>query len=88
MRYVTSIERLAKEEGIEQGIIQKGREDVIEILEIRFSAVPTEIVEIINGIEDESVLKTLHRRAIAISLIAEFQQLLNEVISPQDLEGN
>ena len=75
MRYVTSIERLAKEEGI----IQKGREDVIEILEIRFSEMPREIREAINGIEDESVLKTLHRRAIAISSIPEFQQLLNEV---------
>ena len=81
MRYVTSIERLAKEEGIEQGVLQNAKENTLEVLEIRFSEVPREIVEVINGIEDESVLKTLFRRAIAISSLAEFQQLLNEVTS-------
>ncbi|WP_198161109.1 hypothetical protein [Anabaena sp. CA = ATCC 33047] len=36
MRYVTSIERLAKEEGIEEGIVQNSRESVLEVLETRF----------------------------------------------------
>ncbi|MDZ7958913.1 MAG: hypothetical protein RMY34_13695 [Aulosira sp. DedQUE10] len=79
MRYVTSIERLAKEEGIEEGILQNSRESVIEVLETRFGEVPSAIVEAINAIEEPSVLKTLHKRAIAIPSTVEFQQLLDNL---------
>ncbi|BAY63819.1 hypothetical protein NIES22_39090 [Calothrix brevissima NIES-22] len=75
MRYVTSIERLAKEEGI----VENARESVIEVLETRFGEVPNAIVEAINGIEEPSVLKTLHKRAIAIPSTSEFQQLLDNL---------
>ncbi|MFK0730498.1 MAG: transposase [Gloeotrichia echinulata GP01] len=75
MRYVTSIERLAKEEGI----LQTSRENVIEVLETRFAEVPSAIVEAINGIGEPSVLKTLLKRAIAIPSVAEFQQLLENI---------
>jgi hypothetical protein len=44
MQYVTSIERLAKAEGIEQGILQNARDSVIEVLETRFGEVPSSIV--------------------------------------------
>ena len=57
-------------------------------MEIRFSEVPREIVESINGIDDASVLKTLHRGAITIASIQDFQQILNEVTSPRDAEIN
>ncbi|BAY90942.1 MULTISPECIES: hypothetical protein [unclassified Tolypothrix] len=77
MRYVTSIERLAKEEGI----IETARESVIEVLETRFGEVPNTIVEAINAIEEPSVLKTLHKRAIAIPSTTEFQQLLESIVS-------
>lgn len=83
MRYVTSIERLAKEEGIEEGILQNARENVIEVLETRFGEVPSAIVEAINGIEEPSVLKTLLKRAIAIPSTAEFQQLLDNLTTGQ-----
>ncbi|MBD2212041.1 transposase [Nostoc linckia FACHB-104] len=79
MRYVTSIERLAKEEGI----IETARESVIEVLETRFGEVPNAIVEAINAIEEPSVLKTLLKRAIAIPSTAEFQQLLDNLTSGQ-----
>lgn len=39
MPYITSVERM----GIKKGILQKGREDVIEVLQIRFSNVPSPI---------------------------------------------
>ncbi|MBD2164283.1 transposase [Calothrix membranacea FACHB-236] len=79
MRYVTSIERLAKEEGI----IETARESVIEVLETRFGEVPNAIVEAINAIEEPSVLKTLHKRAIAIPSTTEFQQLLDNLTTGQ-----
>ena len=69
MPYVTSIERLARQEGV----LQKGREDVIEVLEVRFSDLPSDLVEKINQIEDLGLLKTLHRQAITIGSLAEFQ---------------
>jgi hypothetical protein len=81
MRYVTSIERLAKQEGIEEGlqegILQMGRDNLIEVLETRFGEVPTSIIDAVNNINDSSVLKNLHKRAIAIPSISEFQQLLD-----------
>ncbi|BAY36942.1 hypothetical protein NIES2111_12760 [Nostoc sp. NIES-2111] len=73
MRYVTSIERLAKEEGI--------RESVLEVIETRFGEIPASLVEAINRIDQASLLKTLLKRAIAISSTNEFQQLLNNLTS-------
>jgi hypothetical protein len=89
MRYVTSIERLAKaegiqegiQEGIEQGILQNARDSVIEVLETRFGEVPNSIVEVVNQIEESVVLKMLHKRAIAIPSVAEFQQILSSIAS-------
>ena len=75
MRYVTSIERLAKEEGI----VENARESIITVLETRFGEVSSSIVEVINGIEEPSVLKILHKRAIAISSTADFQQVLDSL---------
>ncbi|MEH2293679.1 MAG: hypothetical protein V7K31_11365 [Nostoc sp.] len=77
MRYVTSIERLAKEEGI----VENARESIITVLETRFGEVPNSIVEVINGIEKPSVLKMLHKSAIAIPSTAEFQQVLDIIAS-------
>ncbi|MFB8790095.1 MAG: transposase [Potamolinea sp.] len=83
MRFVSYLEELAIEHGIEKGILRKGREDVIEILEIRFGGVPSSIVEVINGINQTTVLKTLLRRAISIESVVEFQQFLEQVLSEE-----
>ncbi|MBE9219772.1 hypothetical protein IQ222_13435 [Dolichospermum flos-aquae LEGE 04289] len=84
MRYVTSIERLAKQEGIEEGlqegrqlgVIQSSQDSVIEVLETRFGEVPITIINAVNNINDSSVLKTLLKRAISIPSLAEFEQFL------------
>ncbi|HLO86140.1 MAG TPA: transposase [Nostocaceae cyanobacterium] len=85
MRYVTSIERLAKEEGIEEGIelgiIQMGQDSLREVLETRFGEVPSAIIEAVNQINDAALLKTLLKRAIAIPTLTDFQQLLNNSIT-------
>ncbi|MHC5818300.1 MAG: hypothetical protein ACYT04_21020 [Nostoc sp.] len=77
MRYVTSIERLAKEEGI----VENARESIITVLETRFGEVPSSIVEVINKIEEPSVLKMLLKSAIAIPSTTEFQQVLDSLTS-------
>jgi hypothetical protein len=81
MKYVTSIEQLAKQEGLEQGTLQTNRENIIEILQMRFGEVPNTIVDAVNTINNLSVLKTLLRRAIAIGSVVEFQQILNDATS-------
>jgi hypothetical protein len=72
MPYITSVERLARQEGI----IQKGREVILEVLEVRFGEVPPQIVQKVNFIEDPATLKTLHREAIAIGAIEQFVEYL------------
>ena len=69
--YITSVERIARQEGI----IQQRREDIIEVLEVRFSELPSALVEKINQIEDPDLLKTLLREAITIDSLAAFQSL-------------
>ena len=85
MRYVTSVERLAKEEGIEEGIergvLQNNRDNVIELLATRFGEVPSLTVDSVNKIDNVSVLKTLLKTVITVSSLEYFQQSLENSIS-------
>ena len=89
MRYVTSIDRLAKEEafeigfeiGFKLGVIQTSRDYVIELLEARFGEVPSLIVDFVNKIDDASVLKALFKITITIPSLEEFQQVLESSVS-------
>lgn len=76
MPLLSRMELRAMQRGIEQGAVQNAREAVLEVLEIRFEAVPPELIEAVNQIEDISVLKQLHRQAIALDSLEAFQQLL------------
>ncbi len=76
MPYVTSIERFAQARGESLGRTTEVRENVLEVLEVRFEAVPETIVEVVNQIEDTALLKSLLRQAITIATLEEFQTLL------------
>ncbi|NET85118.1 MAG: hypothetical protein F6J94_25350 [Moorea sp. SIO1F2] len=84
MPYVTSIERLARKEGIEEGILQNSRETLLEVLQVRFEDLPRELVDKINQIESVSVLKTLHRQGITIASLKEFQGWLDQLLSVEE----
>jgi hypothetical protein len=43
--------------------------------------VPESLVEMINQINNEGVLKILHKRAIKIASLGEFQELMNQQLS-------
>ncbi len=77
MPYVTSFERLARREGM----LQKGRENVIEVLEVRFSDLPSDLAEKVKQIEDLDLLTSLHREAITVESLAEFQGYLEQITS-------
>ncbi len=81
MPYITPLERFAIAKGRQEGILEKGRESVIEILETRFDSVPESLVETINQINNEGVLKVLHKRAITIASLGEFQELMHQQLS-------
>jgi len=76
MPYVTSIERFAQARGESLGRTTEVRENIIEVLEVRFEAVPETIVEAVNQINDTALLKSLLRQAITIATLEEFQTLL------------
>ncbi len=76
MPYITSIERSGIERGIERGSLQSKRESIIELLETRFSEVPSELRAVLNQIEDLEILKQLFKRSITVASVEELQQLI------------
>lgn len=84
MPLLSRIELEAKQEGLQQGILQTVREAVLEVLETRFEGVPLEVMEAVNQIEDTPLLKQLLKQAIAIASIEEFQQILEQGLSNEE----
>jgi hypothetical protein len=84
MPFMSQYEEIAQEKGIERGLkrgtLRTMRENTLEVLQVRFGEVPSEVVEAVNGIEDIPTLTQLFRQAIAIGSVAQFQELLNSVI--------
>lgn len=72
MPYITTIERIGREEGM----LQNARESVIEALAARFTTVPSDLIEHLNLVGELSLLKQLLRQAVTATSIEEFQQLL------------
>jgi hypothetical protein len=62
--------------GIEKGTRQNARESVVIVLRSRFGEVPTELTEMINNLEDLSLLKQLLSRAVTVNSLTEFQQFI------------
>ncbi len=65
------------EQGMQQGILQSAREAVIDILELRFEVVPEAIVNRLNEIYDPSILKIFRRKAVKVSSLEEFEQIID-----------
>jgi hypothetical protein len=87
MPYVTNIERFARQDGLYEGILQERRENLIDILMIRFQEVPASLGEAIASLENPDQLKSLQRQAITVSSLSEFQQILEtfseRIVEPQ-----
>lgn len=67
MPYVTSNERLAKEEGAWESAL----DDVIEVIKLRFPDAPYSVIEKVKYVDDIDKLKKLHRQAVVIKFIDE-----------------
>jgi hypothetical protein len=76
MQYVTSIERRGIQQGLQQGLLQKSREAVTDVLKVRFPRVPKALLDQINALEDTLRLSTLLKDAAGSDSLATFEQRL------------
>ena len=86
MQYVTSMERLAieegkrtgkqegKQEGIQEGILQS----IVDALTVRFGEVSDEIVTRLDQVENVDMLRSIFRQAMTVDSLDAFVQLLSE----------
>ena len=70
--YLTSIERMALEEGIEKGL-QTVRDLICQVIEFRFEKVPDALREQIEGSKDAEQLCRFHHQALAADSVSELK---------------
>jgi hypothetical protein len=76
MEYVTSFER----RGIQKGILQNLRANVLQILQVRFKRVPKPLIKTLQTIEDTSLLSKFHEQAVVVDSLAEFKRLVSQAM--------
>ncbi len=84
MPYISSAERFGlekglqtgRQEGLQTGLLTGAREGVLEVLEARFGAVPSEIQETISAQSDLSTLRRWNREAATCTTLDAVQVAL------------
>lgn len=74
MPYITSTERIAREEGRSTGQIEEARKSVLKVLEVRFGRLPDMTHEKIVACDDLSRLERLLQQAVLVKSLTEFGQ--------------
>jgi predicted transposase/invertase (TIGR01784 family) len=64
------------EQWMEEGAIATARESVLQVVEVRFGAVPDDLRRRIEAIEELSVLRELHKTAVAAPSLEDFGRAL------------
>jgi hypothetical protein len=80
MPYITSVERIGRAEGLQQGLQQEleGLQQVLlEALGEQFGTLPAPVSDAIHQIQDPAQLRLLILQAIRSESLAEFQSNLN-----------
>jgi hypothetical protein len=81
MPYITSIERMGREEGREEGRevgrIEALRENILEVIEARFGPAPAHVRDRINRAEDGNRLKGWLRSAATCATLGEFELIIS-----------
>jgi hypothetical protein len=83
MPYITGIER----RGMQRGMLQQAREDLMEVLQSRFQNVslPETLVEMLKAINDSAMLKTLVQQSLRGESMPAFEQKVAEVTGGNSL---
>lgn len=83
MTYVTSFERFGIKKGLKQGLEQgrliSTRENILEVLEDRFGAVPDAVQDAVQGLSDIDICKKLLREAVRATSMEDFVAELNSI---------
>ena len=81
--YITSIERMGIQKGLQQGIpqgrLEKVRQNITTVIQSRFGNVHPTLIESINGIDQEAALDMLFQHSLKVESVPTFQQKLAEV---------
>ena len=81
MPFITTAERIGREEGMEKGMLEDAREMVLEALDIRFSNIPEDIHKQIKALNNRMLLKRLLASAIKSKDIEGFKKTIQEISS-------
>ncbi|NEP76920.1 MAG: hypothetical protein F6K39_01275 [Okeania sp. SIO3B3] len=60
----------------ERGMAKNCRQNILDLLQVRFLSVPETLVETLNNIEDLALLKQLLLETIGVNSVAEFEELI------------
>lgn len=74
MPYITSVERLGIEKGREEG----QQEAIFRILEVRFTDIPSMLVEQVRKIDNLEILGELLTQAVTAQSLKTFEEVANE----------
>ena len=65
--------------GLELGEQARLREDVLEVLKVRFGSVPHEVEEQVRRLLELKTLEGLHRKAVLVESLEAFGEILSAV---------
>ena len=68
------------QQGMQQGMLQTARNNVLDILEVRFETVPQSILKRLKEINDPDILKMLLKKALRSSSMDEFRKTLDIIL--------
>lgn len=68
--------RQGLEQGLEQGREQGFQQGLLDILEVKFGDVPESLIVTIKQLSDYPLLRELHKKAVKVASLEEFQQIL------------
>ena len=80
MQYVTSFERLAREEGMQQGMQRGLRDSIATTLQVRFGNLSQEIVDDLEQVTELEMLRELQRQATLLDSLPLFVRFLAEQV--------
>ena len=77
MPYVTSVEKIGIEKGMQQGMSIEGRAMIVEVLTERFGRTSAKLSKQLENIDSRERLKALLRQALQVKSINEFENKLS-----------
>jgi len=66
-------------EGLQQGLQRGFRDSILQVLEEKFSIVPSRVIRAIGQVEEPEVLKVMLRAALKSSSLEEFEEKIKAI---------